>query len=438
MMKILTHILSFEWKSLWRNSNLSLLLFVVAGAGMYGIYFGKFEIDKQENRIAQVQDYERQQFDSLLYWATLDTSIVTHKEKYQQALSPTGAGWNKHFTYYVAHDTPPLAGLCLGQRDLYPVYYGFNVTDLGRQVNIGELANPMKLLSGNFDLSYVIIFLFPLLIIAFFYDLYAKEREGGTLILLESQTAHISTVLLGKGVLRLLIILGLATGLILLGFFMQGISLSNHAGLFLQWLGLTYGYCLFWTAIMAGIIALRKNSSISAMYGLGVWLLLTIITPALLNLMVLSKAPLPNRAESIHVIRTLNDKNWESPKSFVFDRFYPQHPQYDQGDTTNFDKWYYASFILLDEKTDSLNQVFEQQAAERNQFLTRWNWLAPAALVHTYFSAISDTDRESHLDFLASIHQFHDELKAIYYDKIFAEETFSQADLEILETKLED
>lgn len=206
-MKTIFHILPFEWKSLWRSNLIKVLLVVVLGAGIYGIYFGKFEIDKQELRIAEVQQYERQQFDSLLIWAQLDTSIAENKSKYEFAMSPVGVGWTKHFTYYMTNETPALAGLCLGQRDLYPVYYGFNVTDLARQVNTAELANPMKLLTGNFDLSYVIVFLFPLLVVALFYNLYAGEREGGTLSLLQSQPVSLATILLSKALLRLVIVL---------------------------------------------------------------------------------------------------------------------------------------------------------------------------------------------------------------------------------------
>ena len=54
-------------------------------------YFRKFEINKQEARIKQVQQYERQ-FDSLLVWAKLDASVVGNKDKYLQAVSPSGVG----------------------------------------------------------------------------------------------------------------------------------------------------------------------------------------------------------------------------------------------------------------------------------------------------------------------------------------------------------
>ncbi|WKN44156.1 DUF3526 domain-containing protein [Tunicatimonas pelagia] len=435
-MKLFTHIFQYEWKSLWRSSILKALLLVVLGAGIYGIYFGKFEVEKQETRMAQVQQYERQQFDSLLYWSTLDTTYETNQEKYQQAVSPTGVGWSKHFTYYLTHDAPPLAGLCLGQRDLFPVYYGFNVTDLARQVNVGELANPMKLLTGNFDLSYVFVFLIPLLIIALFYNIYAREKEGGTLSLLQSQPVPLTTILISKGLLRMLIVLATVTVLLLLGFLLHGISLAQQFGLFMSWLLVICGYCLLWTLLMGVVIALKRTAALSAMLGLGVWLIFTLITPALLNMFVSAQEPPPNRAEMIHAVRSLNDKNWEMPKSFVFDRFYQENPDFPPADTADFNQWYYASFVLLDSEANALKQQFEAQVAERNQMLKRWEWLAPAAMVHEKLSTLSQTDRRSHQEFVTEMYAYHQGLKDLYYNKIFSSEMFGTADLETLSARL--
>lgn len=435
-MKTLLHILSFEWKTLWRSNTLKVLLLVVFGAGIYGIYFGKFEIDKQKARISQVQQYERQQFDSLLVWAKLDTSIAGNKEKYQQALSPTGVGWNKHFTYYMTNQASDAAGLCLGQRDLFPVYYGFNVTDLARQVNTGELANPMKLLTGNFDLSYVFVFLFPLLVVALFYNLYAGEKEGGTLSLLQAQSISLGTILFSKGLLRLFIVWGLAAVLLLWGFLLQGISLGKNGQLFTQWILIIFGYCWLWAILMGGIVYLRQRSALSAMLGLSVWLIFTLITPALLNLFVLANEPLPNRAEMLHAVRNLNDQNWEHPKSYVWDKFYPENPQYNDGDTTNFNKWYYAGFTLLDKQADILKATFEKQVSKRNALLQKWEWLSPAAMVHEKLSVLSNTDRKNHLEFVKKVYAYHQKLKALYYARIFSDKQFSPEDLQTLERQL--
>ena len=340
------------------------------------------------------------------------------------------------FVYYVSKDPHPAAGLCLGQIDLFPVYYGFHIQALAKQLGTNELANPMKLLAGNFDLSYVMVFLLPLVIVALFYNLYASEKEGGTLSLLKSGPIALRVVLLGKALPRVLVILGLTASLLVLGFILQGVSLADHSSLFFQWLLIIYGYSLLWILFMGVIVWLRQGSALSAILGLGSWLIFTIIAPALLNLFVSAQRPLPNRAELIHAVRNLNDKNWNTPKSFVFDRFYADHPVLNQGDTTDFIKWYYASFTLLDKEANRLKGTFEVQVKQRNELLEKWKWLAPAAWVHEKLSRTCGTDRGEHMAFLQEVHTFHEDLKNLYYPKIFNEQRFTMEDLEKLEERL--
>ena len=362
--------------------------------------------------------------------------MVTNQGKYQQAVSPTGVGWNKHFTYYLTNEAPVGAGLCLGQRDLFPSYYGFNVTDLARQVNTGELANPMKLLTGNFDLSYVFVFLFPLLIVALFYDLFAGEKEGGTLALLLSQSTTLTKILIGKAMTRLVIVWILATLLLIFGFHIQDISFAGDATLFFEWLLIVLVYSLLWTVIMIGFVYMRRGAALTAMLGLGFWLIFTIVTPAFINLFVLANEPLPNRSEMIHSVRDLNDQNWEKPRAFVFDQFYLEYPEYNDGDTTDFDKWYYASFTVLDKEASLLKEKYEEQIDNRNDLLESWEWVAPAAMVHELLSRKSQTDRKSHAEFIDAVYAYHQELKGLYYDKIFKGGQFSAEDLKMLSESL--
>ncbi len=436
-MKKIGHIIYFEYKALLRNNILKLLVLTILGVSLYGIYFGQNEVSKQAARIQQVQAFERQQFDSLLHWVSLDTTIAENKDKFQRAVSPVGVGWDKHFTYYVKNDPPVLAGLCIGQRDLFPVYYGFNVTSLQKQIYISELANPMKLLTGNFDLAYVFVFLFPLLVIALFYNLYANEQEGGTLPLLRAQATSLSTVLFSKGLARFLFLIGVTGVVLLLGFVLQGISLTTHATQFGQWFWSITLYNFLWIVMVSLIVALKRGSTLSAMLGLSLWLFFVLITPAFINISLKAAEPLPMRAKVIHTMRTTNDHFWESPKSTVINAFNAKYPQYTVSDTTNFNQWYYASFVLLDEEAADMNGQFEAQVARRNKVLDRYLWLAPAALMHEYLSGVAKTDRESYLRFLEEVTAFHQRLKTIYYPKIYANEQFTVRDLEQLKVELE-
>jgi ABC-2 type transport system permease protein len=409
-----------------------MLVLVVAITGVYGIYFGKYEIEKQETKIAEVQEYEVSQFREMLESVRLDTTIQSNKDLFVQAVTPR----INHHTYFFAHQAHPMSGLSLGQRDLFPVYYGITVRDLGRQTNVTELANPMKLLAGNFDLSYVIVFLFPLVIIALFYSLYSSEKEEGILPLLSSQTTSSAFIFFVKGIVRFSIVLVLAITLLILAFVIHGISLAEYASEFGTWMAFFFFYFLFWSLLMGTVVALKRSSSLNAMMGLGLWLVFTLITPSLLNLIILTQEPLPNRAEGIHAVRELNDKIWESPKSFVFDTFYAENPHYNDGDTADFDKWYYASFTLLDEAATKIDEGFEEQIAQRNGLLDSWMWVAPPALLHDKLVDISETGRKDHLEFKDELKTYHEELKQIYYAKIYASEEFTIEDLEALENKI--
>lgn len=77
----------------------------------------------------------------------------------------------------------PLAALVVGRGDLDPSHV--LVTTASRPATQGEdeIENPTHLLTGRFDLGFVIVAIYPLVILALSYNLLAAEREQGTLLL---------------------------------------------------------------------------------------------------------------------------------------------------------------------------------------------------------------------------------------------------------------
>src|SRR6266508_4576303 len=119
---------------------------------------------------------------------------------------------------YALAPPAPLAALAVGQSDLYPYY--FKVTSQSKQTFTAndEIENPTNLLAGRFDLAFVIIYLYPLLILALSYNLISAEREQGTLAMLMSQPVSLRTFASGKIGLRALVVLALAAEFSLAGF----------------------------------------------------------------------------------------------------------------------------------------------------------------------------------------------------------------------------
>jgi ABC-2 type transport system permease protein len=104
--------------------------------------------------------------------------------------------------------TAPLGPVALGQSDLFPSQY--DVTNQSSVVfmNPSDIESPWHLMSGHFDLAFVIVYLLPLLIFALSYNLLSAERENGTLRLLLSQPLRLRTLLAGKLSVRAAVLLG--------------------------------------------------------------------------------------------------------------------------------------------------------------------------------------------------------------------------------------
>src|SRR3546814_6574788 len=61
-----------------------------------------------------------------------------------------------------------------------------------------EIENPLNLMTGTFDISFVVIFLLPVFIIALTYDMLSGEKESGTLALAMTQPVSLRTFMAGK------------------------------------------------------------------------------------------------------------------------------------------------------------------------------------------------------------------------------------------------
>lgn len=72
---------------------------------------------------------------------------------------------------------PKLAALNIGLRDLNPSIQGVTIRNLEEQKNNSDFFNPANTAVGNFDFSFVLVFLFPLVIIAFCYNVISEDQE---------------------------------------------------------------------------------------------------------------------------------------------------------------------------------------------------------------------------------------------------------------------
>ncbi|OUJ75251.1 ABC transporter permease [Hymenobacter crusticola] len=403
----------YEWRHFRAAKGLVLLTGLVLLVGLYGIYYGTTEIERQRQHLATLPTLAHHNVEEL-------------KKKFPGPADAGDIGYY-HTTFAVHHPTE-WASLALGQRDVNPYYVKLRLLGLQGQLYASENVNPTKVLSGNFDLAFVLVYLFPLLIIALSFNLLSSEKEQGILVLLLAQPVRPGVVVAAKLTLRLLLVLGLALLLSAVAVAWARVPLDGRVGV---WVALVVLYCLFWFGVVAIVTALQRNSAFNAVALVGAWLVLVVLLPGLLNVYVDATRPVPQGLELTIKQREEIHGGWDKPKSETMNRFFALYPQWRDTATIRERfvwRWYYAFQHLGDESVRPLVAAYTDGLRQRFALVERLAWVSPAVNAQVSLAALAGTDLPTHLAFQQSATRYHDALRAFYYPYLFRKVAFTHDD----------
>ena len=276
--------------------------------GFYGFYHGNQVISRQQKTIHSVPAVQKKHLEQ----------IVEHGKGKQ-------VGTTAYYPFfYTTNPSSPWAKFSIGQRDVNPFTLKVKMLAIEGQLYDSELTNPLTLLVGNLDASFVFIFLFPLLIIAFTYNVISEEQENGVWKIVRTSTKNIGTAILTKLLIRLSIIL--VTSLL--------VFLSAVLYLQLPWSYPTFQlalviflYIIFWFLISVIVVSFGKSSSFNATTLVSVWIFLCILFPGIANVMINNSIPVPEAAETAIKQREGYHAKWDLPKKPTMEKFYAVYPQ---------------------------------------------------------------------------------------------------------------
>lgn len=432
MSKIFKTIWYYEWVTFSRNRTQVILLGTVFLFGVYSIFCGKANMDEQRETITQLTAKENAEFDS--YQASFQEELVsTEAKQLHDVASKPNFAWFRH-GYHVTSSPTDFSNLAIGQRDLYRYYYRLTGMSLYYQLYQNEIANPFYLLVGNLDLSFILIYIFPLLIIVFCYSIYSGEKDTGVLPLLRVQRASIRKILLVRLLFYFLLITGLALLVSLIGFLVSGNILEgSNAYAALAWCALVIVYCAFWFGLLFFIIAFRNSTSFNAISAIGAWVLLLIIIPAVLNTIVEHKYPL-NSTELAGLTRRtgLEDETDAEESKEVISEFLKYRPEYAKDSSLyaqNLMSKAYAAFTFLkDMNSKKLVDEYNKAVTERSQWTSDFSWANPAVTAQQTLSRIAGTDLTNYLAFQTEITRFHQNVQDFYFQPLYTDTTIRQED----------
>jgi ABC-2 type transport system permease protein len=404
-------LLRHEWRSLSADASLWLVVGVFAAAIAYGTFNGARWVAFQQRTIGQALSEESERHRKAETEIVRITRENAKVSGFADPRNPDAVGRSLGARYAVLPPTP-LSPLAVGQSDLLPYYFKMTTDAKETALAATELENPHRLLAGRFDLAFVLIYLYPLLILALTYNLLSAEREQGTLVLALSQPVSLRTLVLGKVLLRLALFLTAVISLALVASVVVGIDLGASGALsrLALWIVAVTLYGLFWFAAAIAVTALGKPSATNAMLLAGAWLALVMLIPSAISMTVTTMHPVPSRVEMIQAMRVASDEA-TAEGSKLLARYYEDHPELATGDTqeamSNFNMVRVAVDAEVARRVQPVIDRYSERLLAQQQVVGRARFLSPAVLMQDALNDIAGTGMARHREFVRQVEDYH-------------------------------
>jgi ABC-2 type transport system permease protein len=408
---MLTRIAKHEWRILASDWTLGIVFLVFAVSIGYGAMNGVRWVSFQRQTIAAALDEEAGRMERIKSQIR-DIEAGTRRAAGPNPQAADVAGSRLAVKYAVL---PPssLGVLAVGQSDVLPSYFKVSTASKESIVTTSEIENPHRLLSGRFDLSFVIVYLYPLLILALSYNLISQEKENGTLAMLLSQPVSLGAFVAGKVALRAVLFLATVVVLSLLALIVAGVDLATEdleAKLAL-WSGVIAAYGAFWFGMTILVTSFGRSSATNALALAGLWLLLVVVAPSALNLAAGALYPMPSRVELVTALRSASNEA-SAKGSALLAKYYEDHPELAAlTDAERAMNDFTVTRLAVDEEIEqSVRPVVDRydiQLERQQSLVNRLRFLSPAIIAQDVLNDIAGTGLARHRHFVSLVEDFH-------------------------------
>ena len=417
--------LIYEIKFLIRSNWLLVLLISITLLFAYSTLNGKKNVTKRLNDIAEVQeDYLKKDSLMLTTLIKIEKGEKTNIPYWQLPSEPMTVG--RRYPRLAIMQPETLSFLATGQSDMYthfksPTVYGNNFA-----LDYSEMINPVQLLFGNFDLAFVIIYILPLLIIAFTFNILSKEKELGTLRLLGAQPISIISWLFQKMTIRFLVFTIITILILSITIMIISSNAFSDVGNLLSLFSLITGYTFFWFVIAYLVNIKINDSSKNALTLIGIWLLIVMVLPATINQIGNTLYPTPSRLKMINQIRLIKKEN-EKKQNDIMSEYLRTHPELARGNNKDqFGFWhnYFASEKIMEEKTKPLLAEYDLQLKKQQDLISMFKYVSPAILMQESLNNIAGTSEKHYNDYKKQVFEFSNTWRNYLVPMLFKNQKF--------------
>ena len=413
-------IIKYEFKYFLRNKILAVSILVLLLISGYALYNGSSFYKKQIAVIDKLKVKDSLSYQTIIENFNSDTLTDDGKWKYRNVSQATWAIFDNRFNVYWKPNSASV--ISIGNRDVYPYYQEIMPVSLYMRLFKNEISNPNTLLIGNIDLSYIIIFIFPLFIIALLFNFSSDNREKGIEPFLYTNTSALKNINFARLTFYTLTILSIL--LLLFAFTFTVFVKENIGVVLLKLFLLSTLFSVFWIGVCYLVNRLKRSSVFNISFLIAIWLILSLLIPSVANQVAAYKYPI-NTEEISKNIRRVQLKDDKQEFVSVLKNFYTKYPHYynaDTSTTTLFSLAYLAQGQLSDLEGDSLLNGICDKMLQKQQFLKTIAWINPTMYLQNSFASKTETNLSDYVRYLKRLQQFNKELKLFYFKKAFTDD----------------
>ena len=426
------HYFKYEWIGLNRDRWVMMLFVLFFVLTLFAVYNGRKKVLSRELSISK----------SIEEMKAIDKKYAFDIDSLSRGLKPTPEPWMdpRSLSVYgqraprVAYmDTAPLAVIAIGQSDLYshqakPKLYG-EANALG----FSELSNPVQLLFGNFDLAFVCIYLLPLLVLAFSYNMLSSEKELGSLRLTAALPVSLYTWLLSKLTLRFIVVVGVVIISISLAIVINGVSLAEAASDLAKLYLVLSVYIFFWFMVSFVVNLTGSSSGKNAVTLVSIWVIAVVLLPSIVNQLANTLYPVPSRINMIHEYRVASaeaeKKSEENLKSY-----YHEHPELAPKDSAaqNQYSWWLRYFASVDMTRNTVKPLVDQYniaLGKQQEWVDRFRFTSPAILLQSSMNELAASSPKHYADFREQVIAFAETWRGYFLPRMFNNENMRPEDV---------
>ncbi|CAK9039504.1 Probable ABC transporter ATP-binding protein NosF [Durusdinium trenchii] len=293
---------------------------------------------------------------------------------------------------------PPaaLADFAIGSGDLFPTTTKLtgwaNPADLFIEY---EFANPTVLGMGRFDLTFLVVVILPLVMIAASFDVFAGERERGRAKITAIQAGNIRASVWKRLMLRNISIWAVFSLIALLAAIIAPtpqMSVARFAS-FLAWAGVSWAYGLFWFAMIACAVAFGRRSETVAAMLFAVWAIFVFAVPAVGGAVAEAAYPPPSRLVFLSEMREGEVEAVREAEKLT-NTFLADHPEMalSTEDVPGFFRGAFLSNREAGKRTTPVLEAFTASRENRKTLVERLQFLSPALIANNALVMIAGGD----------------------------------------------